>query len=55
MISTTPVNLSLRQINDREYSLPQDQAHQFQLTVAPGGKSGVYQSELEWTIVKAPG
>lgn len=55
VISTTPVNLSLRQINDREYSLPQDQAHQFQLTVAPGGKSGVYQSELEWTIVKAPG
>ncbi|EMF0501120.1 hypothetical protein IDE24_002077 [Enterococcus hirae] len=55
VISTTPVNLSLRQINDREYSLPQDPAHQFQLTVAPGGKSGVYQSELEWTIVKAPG
>lgn len=55
VISTTPVNLSLRQINDREYSLPQDQAHQFQLTVAPGGKSGGYQSELEWTIVKAPG
>ena len=48
------VDLPVVQNNATDYSLQQDANHQFQLAVSPGAYTGEYQSQLEWTIERAP-
>lgn len=49
-----PITLPTAKENETDYALLQDDTHRFDLTVYPGAYVGEYQSELEWTIVKAP-
>ena len=55
LINNNPeVGLPVVQNNATDYSLQQDANHQFQLAVSPGAYTGEYQSQLEWTIERAP-
>ncbi|WP_241547098.1 hypothetical protein [Enterococcus villorum] len=49
-----PITLPTAKENETDYALLKDDTHRFDLTVYPGAYVGEYQSELEWTIVKAP-
>ncbi|EME8208283.1 hypothetical protein L1X85_001915 [Enterococcus faecium] len=51
---SSAVGLPVVQNNATDYSLQQDANHQFQLAVSPGAYTGEYQSQLEWTIERAP-
>ncbi|MGS6419493.1 hypothetical protein [Enterococcus lactis] len=55
LINNNPaVDLPVVQNNATDYSLQQDANHQFRLAVSPGAYTGEYQSQLEWTIERAP-
>lgn len=49
-----PIVLPTSKEKGMDYALVQDENHRFDLSVYPGAYVGDYQSELEWTIVKAP-
>lgn len=51
---SSAVVLPVVQNNATDYSLQQDANHQFRLAVLPGAYTGEYQSQLEWTIERAP-